>query len=258
MKKTITLVTIIIVGLISCNQNSDTLDNGQTIENVPTETPANAIPIDFVKTFEGQINNKYDIQMKITSNNGNITGKYFYKKVGKDIVIKGTIDNQGKISISEFDNKGNQTGLFEGKMPNENKIEGTWSKPNGSNSMPFYLLASNTSYETSKKEIKTSKYDNITGTYQSPLNDGGISMGTVKIMYLGNNRFYFEITTSHQAGCTGEASGTGIIDNNGIGRWSGDGCESLTFKFSNGTVNIDEKNCDLHGMRCWFEGEYKK
>lgn len=139
------LATITTIVMLSCNKKAD---NSQI----------DIINTDFVKVFEGQIENKYDIQMKLISNNGNINGNYFYKKTGEEIEIKGFINNLGKISINEFDKKGNQTGVFNGEMLNENKIQGTWSKPNGSNPMPFFLIASNTSNETNSQDLNSSKY----------------------------------------------------------------------------------------------------
>lgn len=153
------LATITTIVMLCCNKKAD---------NIQIDT----INTDFTKTFEGQIENKYDIQMKLISNNGNITGYYFYKNIGDNIEIKGNVDSQGKISISEFDKKGNQTGAFKGEMLNENKIQGTWSKPNGSNSKPFFLLISNSSKNTeyAKVEFNDDNLNDILNYYQEQAN----------------------------------------------------------------------------------------
>lgn len=213
---------------------------------------------DFIKTFAGKIDNEYPLHIKLNSDNGRINGTYFYDKVGSDIEIKGTISNDSSITLNEFDQKGNQTGLWSGKLINYNKINGTWSKPNGDSAKDFTLILTSDNYESSKKAILDSKFSKYNGTYNSPFNDGGISFGQLIIKYNENQEIEFEITTAHQSGCTGELKGIAKIESNGIAKYSGSGCESLTFEFKNNQVSIDEKNCEQHGMRCYFSGNYKK
>ncbi len=153
-------ISVFSISFIGCKNEGNAGNNQSQTNN--TNTPANnnenntqqnsGIAVDFIKTFEGKINNKFPITFKITANNGQITGTYFYNKVGKDLKLKGTIDKDGNISLTEYDEKGNSTGLFKGSTKNNNKIEGNWSKPDGSSSMPFYLIESNTSYNTAQKE----------------------------------------------------------------------------------------------------------
>ena len=216
------------------------------------------LSIDFVKTFEGQLNNKHDIILKITSNSGLITGKYFYKKVGADIPIKGGLNTNGVVILKEFDKSGNQTGVFNGEMVNNNKIVGTWTKPDGSKEMSFVLIESNTAYESSKATIKRNDYEFITGQYDFEYNSEGVSYVSVKINYIGSNKFNFEITTAHQNGCTGEIEGIARINKSGVGIYSGENCKMLKFNFTAKKLIIDENECDLHGVRCWFTGEYIK
>jgi hypothetical protein len=253
MKRKI-LFFVSVIGLSACNQVQT--DSVKTKEQSNQVEPI--IQLDFVKTFEGQINNKYDIVLKITSNGGQIAGNYFYKTAGDDIQVKGNLDYQGKLILDEYDSKGNQTGRFNGIMVNNNKIEGNWSKPNGVKKMSVVLIESNTQYESSKPQINNEKYDSITGQYDFEFNSDGASYASVKIEYTGNKRFKFEIATAHESGCTGEASGTATVDENGIGKYSADGCKLLTFKFASRKLTIDETECFLHGMRCDFSGEYLK
>jgi hypothetical protein len=80
------------------------------------------------------------------------TGTYFYQKYLKDIRITSEIKD-GTIVIREFDPRGKATGLFTGTFPAADPrhqyaegaklhgevISGTWSKPDGTASRPFYL-----------------------------------------------------------------------------------------------------------------------
>jgi hypothetical protein len=222
------------------------------------ETKKETVNFDFIKTFEGKIDNKYPLHIKLNSENGKINGTYFYDKVGTDIEIKGTISKDSTLIINEFDQKGNQTGLWNGKLINENKISGTWSKPNGDSAKDFTLILTSDNYESSKKVISDSKYSNYNGTYNSPFNDGGISFGQLIIKYTENNEIEFDISTAHQAGCTGKLKGIAKINSNGIATHNSSNCKSLTFEFKNNEVTVKEKNCDEHGMRCFFSGTYKK
>ncbi len=253
MKKQI-LIFAAIIYLSACNQTQT--DSEKTTELINQEVQS--VQLDFVKTFEGQIDNKYDIVLKITSNSGQITGNYFYKTKGTDIQVKGNLDNQGNFTLNEYNSKGNQTGVFNGTMSNNNKIEGNWSKPNGDKAMPFVLIESNTQYESSKTQINDEKYNSISGEYESEYNSYGVSLASAKIKYIGNKQFTFEIFTSHENGCIGEVSGTATIDDNGIGKYSDDDCKLLTFKFTTSKLTIDETECDLHGASCDFSGKYMK
>jgi hypothetical protein len=89
--------------------------------------------------FKGTINKRIRIQMKLGIQGNRLSGTYFYEKYRTDIPIQGTIDSQKKVVINEFDEKGNQTGVFKGKFTSARRIEGIWSKPNGSKAMPFVL-----------------------------------------------------------------------------------------------------------------------
>ena len=80
------LITAIAFGSItSCqnnpNNNSENLQqrnaNFGANKNAPAinqQTSASSVPMDFVKNFDGRIDTKYDITMKITANDGQISG----------------------------------------------------------------------------------------------------------------------------------------------------------------------------------------
>ncbi|MCD8413022.1 hypothetical protein [Tenacibaculum finnmarkense] len=105
---------------------------------------------DFTKTFAGKIDNKYPFHMKLNSKNEIISGTYYYDKIGVDIDIKGNIASDNSINLTEFDKKGKKTGLWIGKFINDNKISGTWVKPNGSSAKDFSLTLTSDNYENSK------------------------------------------------------------------------------------------------------------
>jgi hypothetical protein len=145
MKRThIPALFLMLLSLVGCSKpdsanvstNTNGNASGQTAQKASLNGSAN-----FSKTFEGAINNEYQIQMSLQRSGEDLSGNYFYTKHKTDIQIKGTIDGQDNFTLNEFDGKGNQTGVFKGKLISGSEMEGIWSKPNGDKSMPFALKA---------------------------------------------------------------------------------------------------------------------
>ena len=88
------------------------------------------------KYFKGSIGSSLDLQMKLVREGDNLTGSYFYQKVGTRITLRGTVDKNGNLSLDEFDPSGKQTGVFKGLWTVDSKdnsitLAGNWSKPPG-------------------------------------------------------------------------------------------------------------------------------
>jgi len=140
-------VLLICVGLFSCKEDKPKYS------------------IDFIKTFEGQINNKLDYVLQLKSNKGKIIGEYFYKKNGKKINISGNLTSEGIIELTELDTENIPSGFFKGKFINENRIEGQWLNAKKNDSLPFYSINSSSDFfiELKKSEeiIREEKYKKI-------------------------------------------------------------------------------------------------
>src|SRR5688572_23001889 len=105
----------------------------------PVEQPLNhaaggATPPPQTKHFKGSIGSTLDLQMKLVRNGDQLTGSYFYQKVGTRITLKGTVDKDGNLTLDEFDPSGRQTGVFKGLWKVEPEdglitLAGNWSKP---------------------------------------------------------------------------------------------------------------------------------
>ncbi len=98
--------------------------------------------LNFTKSFTGKIDNKYPLNMELNSVNGEIEGTYYYDKIGANIKIKGTLSKDSILSLKEFNQNGKQTGLWNGKLINENKISGIWNNPERNSAKDFTLLTS--------------------------------------------------------------------------------------------------------------------
>ncbi len=74
--------------------------------------------------------------MKLVRTGDQLSGTYFYQKVGKRIDLRGNVDKDGNLTLEEFDPSGKQTGVFKGIWSVDAadgliKLAGNWSKPPG-------------------------------------------------------------------------------------------------------------------------------
>ncbi|MFM9028938.1 MAG: NADase-type glycan-binding domain-containing protein [Bacteroidota bacterium] len=105
------------------------------------------VSLDFVKTFEGKIDNSVTVCMKLTCKNGIIDGKYFDSDYCYEMPIVGTLSKYGDIMLEdEGDPETGFIRVFTGKLNNDNRIEGT-CKGQGS----FYLISTSSSYESERR-----------------------------------------------------------------------------------------------------------
>jgi Protein of unknown function (DUF3298)/Deacetylase PdaC len=91
-------------------------------------------PAPQAKYFKGSIGNSLDLQMKLFRNGDQVTGSYFYQKIGSRIDLRGNVDKDGNLLLEEFDPSGKQTGVFKGLWAVDPKdglitLAGNWSKP---------------------------------------------------------------------------------------------------------------------------------
>ena len=100
-----------------------------------TEVQGGSTPAPQTRYFKGSIGSSYDLQMKLVRTDPQLTGSYFYEKVGTRISLRGTIDPDGKFVLEEFDPAGKQTGVFKGMWTVDTQdgavqLAGFWYKPN--------------------------------------------------------------------------------------------------------------------------------
>lgn len=88
--------------------------------------------------YEGNINDNLKIMMSLYPSGNEIIGSYFYDKERKEIQLKGKLDGNN-IVLSEYDENGKNTGIFQGKMDANEKVEGTWISADGKRKYPFTL-----------------------------------------------------------------------------------------------------------------------
>src|SRR5688572_760095 len=142
----IALVVIAFFGLSACRKaytpaEQAVVTPAEGDERQHPEGGATIAPV--TKFFKGSIGSALDLQMKIVREGDNLTGSYFYQKVGKKIDVRGTVDKDGNLTLEEFDSTGKQTGTFKGIWkPDESGavgIAGNWTKPNSDKQAAFSL-----------------------------------------------------------------------------------------------------------------------
>lgn len=93
--------------------------------------------------FRGSIGSALDLQMKLMRKGDKLTGSYFYQKVGTRIDLRGTVDQNGNVTLEEFDPAGKPTGVFKGIWTQDSEgsieIKGDWTKPNSDKKTAFSL-----------------------------------------------------------------------------------------------------------------------
>ena len=116
----------------------------QPVSPVASTTPAAELshslggntPAPEVKYFKGSIGSSLDLQMRLVRTADQLSGSYYYQKVGTRINLRGTVDKDGNLTLEESDSAGKQSGVFKGMWGIDASdglitLAGNWSKPAG-------------------------------------------------------------------------------------------------------------------------------
>jgi hypothetical protein len=92
-------------------------------------------PAPETKYFKGSIGSSLDLQMKLVRSADQLSGSYFYQRIGTRINLRGKIEPDGQFVLDEFDQSGKQTGSFKGRWMVDTQdglasLAGFWRKPN--------------------------------------------------------------------------------------------------------------------------------
>jgi hypothetical protein len=129
------IVALVVVG---CRRSSAPPPNAPAAA-APTpqlaDVPGGAVPTPETKYFKGSIGTSLDLQMKLVRTGDQISGSYFYQRIGTRINLRGKIAPDGNFTLDEFDQAGKQTGTFQGvwgidAQDGLARLSGFWAKPN--------------------------------------------------------------------------------------------------------------------------------
>ena len=95
-------------------------------------------------TFRGEIAKGLKVEMKLYRDGPNLPGTYSYEAFGRDIQVKGTVNERGEFGLQEFV-KGKVTGNFDGRFLTMDRVEGRWFKQSPRESgRSFYAIRTGT------------------------------------------------------------------------------------------------------------------
>lgn len=207
MKFTSYLLVFISLVLASCggndnNKETTTAVKPDSLSDFPVIPDSVVLGVlnDFTATYEGSINDKYEITMQLTKVGNSIGGFYSYKNKGVPIGLNGSVSEDGSIDLSEM-NKGTVTGVFKGKIV-DNKFTGTWSKADNSKSMPFNVAQTSIASMQEKSDV----LGKAMGQYYLSSITGNVGANAMFDTYLENGKW--QSVSSSNVG--GEREGTTI------------------------------------------------
>jgi hypothetical protein len=227
-----------------------------------------ASPQQVEREFAGTINKTIRIKMQLCKmrfqqSENEICGSYFYEKVGKEIVLNGTLNGQ-QITLREYDKNGKQTGTFKGRFVSADVIEGIWTNADGTKSYPFSVSATGSIVSTAP-----SSTSGIDGKYERVDAKGRLekeSGAQINVKMLANGMTQIEgeavlVVDARRGNVrTGTVGGTFQLTGNKLLIKEGDdeySCK-MTIVFSAGKLEVTEDNGHCGGLGVSFIGDYKK
>ena len=138
--RSLALVLVVGIGVAGCRRNSTPPPSAPPVTPAATPQLAHAEGGNTLapqtKYFKGSIGTSLDLQMKLVRSGDQVSGSYFYQRIGTRINLRGNVEPDGHFVLDEFDQAGKQTGLFRGLWTVDAqdgliKLAGNWSKPPG-------------------------------------------------------------------------------------------------------------------------------
>lgn len=99
----------------------------RSAQNAPQVFRPAAVSNNFNRTFDGTLDNKIKIQMNLIRKGSDLSGSYFYEKYRKNIILKGSINENGYFEITEYDAKNAENGAFYGAFISDEAMVGFWN-----------------------------------------------------------------------------------------------------------------------------------
>ena len=135
------------------NENVFALNQNVAVNNAnstPIKTPESnvnsasnvqkpaGLPRNFNRTYAGTVN--YDeIEMQLERSGSSLEGRVYPKYRSADIFLEGYISDDGSFEMDEKSDIGVVTGVYHGRINTDGTMSGSWTKPDGSKSRPFFL-----------------------------------------------------------------------------------------------------------------------
>jgi hypothetical protein len=201
--------------------------------------------------LSGTISEKYPIKMTLTIQNDKVLGFYYYEKYKTKILLEGQRQNE-KVILKESPDYESEFKIgFIGEL-RDNSFKGTWTDKQKNKTLNFQVVV-----DSDKQMILNDQLERVEGTYNNKLNSDKYT-GTISLTLISNDIFCFEISNGTESGCVGYLKGLISLKDLSRGIYTGDQCKGIEFSLSDNNLTLTEENCEWHGVRCPFSGEYQK
>jgi hypothetical protein len=215
------------------------------------------------REFAGTINNTLRVRIRLSQSGKVLSGSYAYERIGKSLRLTGEMTSEKEFYLNEYDERGAQTGKFEGKFVSKDWIEGTWVSTNTKKEMPFSAWAID-----GQQIPAASANDRVSGRYKrvdrsgrfdrdsAELNVWLLKDGQVRIggdsTWVGNARTG-NVNVGHADGIFA-LQGNKVIYN---GSDEDDECR-FTITFGGDSLMVTEDNLQCGGLNVSFDGKYRR
>jgi hypothetical protein len=215
------------------------------------------------REFVGTINNTLRVRIRLSQSGNILGGSYAYERVGKSLKLNGAMTSEKEFYLDEFDERGRQTGKFEGNFVSKDWLEGTWSSTSTKKEMPFSAWAID-----GKQIPATDTPDRVSGQYRrvdkrgrfdrdsATLNVWLLKDGQVRVA--GDSTWVGNETTGNVN--VGNVDEVFALEGNKLFFKSGDGDDDcrFTIMFGRESLLVTEDNLKCGGLNVSFDGKYRR
>ena len=226
---------------------------------------ANAVPpqLSAEREFIGTINNTLRVRIRLLQSGKILSGSYAYERIGKSLKLNGAMTSDKEFYLNEFDERGRQTGKFEGNFVSKDWLEGTWSSTSTKKEMPFSAWAID-----GKQIPAADAQDRVSGEYRrvdkrgrfdrdsSTLNVWLLKDGQVRVA--GDSTWVGNEATGNVN--MGNVDGIFALQGNKLFFKDGDGDDDcrFTIMFGADSLMVTGDNLQCGGLNVSFDGKYRR
>jgi hypothetical protein len=215
------------------------------------------------REFIGTINNTLRVRIRLSQSGNILSGSYAYERVGKSLKLNGAMTSEKEFYLDEFDERGRQTGKFEGNFVSRDWLEGTWSSNGTKKEMPFSAWASD-----GKQTPASDAQDRVSGQYRrvdkrgrfdrdsATLNVWLLKDGQVRVA--GDSTWVGNESTGNVN--VGNVDGIFALQGNKLLFKGGDGDDDCRFTIMvvADSLLVTEDNLKCGGLNVSFDGKYRR
>jgi hypothetical protein len=215
------------------------------------------------REFVGTINNTLRVRIRLSQSGKILSGSYAYEKIGKGLRLNGAMTSENEFYLNEYDERGTQTGKFEGKFVSKDWIEGTWVSTSTKKEMPFSAWAID-----GKQTPTANADDRISGKYRRVDKSGRFDRDSAELNVWLLNDGQVRVTGDSSWVGNARTGNVNVGEVNGIfalqgiklffkGGDSDDDCH-FAITFGGDSLLVTGDNLQCGGLNVSFDGRYRK